>query len=182
MPFCPNCRTEFADGVAECTDCGSELVAALPNGWNVARDPNAMRPAVLCELSDQVELGLVEAQLRAVGIPFVRRPRSVALYVPSAFLPRAQQVLEGEAEAVSPLATEDTLCLSELHRIRLMCSECEHETTVDLLAEKVPNTCPQCGHFFDLTAARAVLDRYTDLMRMMSDVDFEIELERPKEA
>ena len=181
MPFCPNCRTEFASGVTDCPDCGSELVATLPTGWNLSQDPEAMRPAQLCELGDQVQLGLIEAQLRAAGIPFLRRPSMVALYVPSAFLARAQQVVSGDA-AADPLAESATLSLSELNRVRLVCSECEHEVSVDLLADRIPNTCPQCGHMFDLSAARAVLDRYTDVMRLMANADFEIELERPTEG
>ena len=180
MPFCPNCRTEFAEGITECTDCGSPLVAALPSGWDISRNVEAMRPAELVELTDQVQLGLIEAQLRGAGIPFVRRPRSVALFVPHAFVDRAQQVLSGEA-AVDPVAESETLSLSELHRLRLVCSECDKETSVDLLTERIPATCPQCGHYFDLSAARGVLDRYIDVVRTMADADFEIELERPRE-
>jgi len=178
MPFCPNCRTEFADGVTECSDCGADLIASAPNGWRPGSNPEAARPAVLCELSDQVQLGLIETQLRGVGIPFVRRARTVALFVPAAFLQRAQQVLAGEA-AMEPPPDTETLSLSELHRLRLVCSQCEDELTVDLLTERVPDTCPECGHIFNLAAARAVLDRYTDVIRLMEKADFEIELERP---
>jgi hypothetical protein len=108
----------------------------------------------------------------------VRRPRTVALYVPAAYLDHARQVLEGGA---GPAGAGGTLSLSELHRVRLVCSDCEHELTVDLLNERVPAACPSCGHLFDISAALPVLDRYADVMRMMANAEFEIELERPGE-
>ena len=176
MPFCPNCHTEFAAGVTDCADCGSELVASLATGWNLGRDPKAMQPVFLGEFTDQTQIGLVEAQLREAGIPFVRKPRVVGLFIPTSFLPRARQVLEGGA-AGEPSGDSDTVCLSELHCLRLVCAQCEHELTVDLLAETLPMTCPECGRLFDLGAARPVLAQYTEVMRLMANADFEIELE-----
>ena len=177
MPYCPNCRTEFAGG-ANCTDCGALLVAALPSGWRAGHDVSATRPAELAEFDDMVQLELVEAQLRAAGIPSVRRPRAVALLVPEAWRDRARQVMAGE-EVATEVAEGETLSLSELHRIRLVCSECDRETSVDLVKDRVPTSCPECGHFFDLGPAVAVLDRYAEVMRMMSNADFEIEVEPP---
>lgn len=176
MPYCPNCRTEFAGG-GNCTDCGAVLVSALPSGWRPGPDANATRPAELAEFDDMVQLELIESQLRTVGIPTVRRPRAVALLVPEALLGRARQVMAGEGIA-APAAEGDTLGLSELHRVKLVCSECDREISVDLLKERVPASC-ECGHLFDLGAATAVLDRYADVMRMMAQADFEIELEPP---
>jgi hypothetical protein len=177
MPYCPNCRTEFAAG-SNCTDCGATLVAALPSGWRAGRDVTAARPAELAEFDDMVQLELIESQLRTVGIPSVRRPRAVALLVPEALLDRARQVMAGE-EIAAAEGESDTLSLSELHRIRLVCSECDKEIAVDLLKERVPTTCDQCGHLFNLGPAMAVLDRYGDVMRMMANADFEIEVEPP---
>ncbi len=31
MPYCPTCRTEYVAGVQNCADCGTPLVAALPD-------------------------------------------------------------------------------------------------------------------------------------------------------
>ncbi len=175
MAFCPNCRTEYAGGAAKCADCGAALVESPPQGWSLARDPQNLRPTELIEVSDQVQLDLMEAQLRAAGIPTVRRPRRVALFVPAAHLRSARRVLEGK----TPMAVPETLGLSQLRRIVLTCSECDAGTTVDLVADRLPEKCAECGHHFDLTAARAVLDRYADIMRMMADADFEIEVEVP---
>ena len=177
MSFCPNCRTEYTGAATKCTDCGADLVSSLPQGWSIARDPQNLKPTELIEVSDLVQLDLIEAQLRAAGIPSVRRPRRVALFVPAAHLPTAQRVLEGKP----PMAAPEAVGLSQLHRIVLPCSECDADITVDLLAEKLPDKCPECAHVFDLTAARVILDRYADIMRTMAEADFEIELEVPEE-
>lgn len=177
MSFCPNCRTEYAGAATKCADCGADLVSSLPQGWSTARDPQNLKPTELIEVSDQVQLDLIEAQLRAAGIPSVRRPRRVALFVPAAHMRSAQRVLEGKA----PMAAPESLGLSQLHRILLPCSECDADVTVDLLADKLPEKCPECAHVFDLTAARPILDRYADIMRTMAEADFEVELEVPEE-
>jgi hypothetical protein len=174
MPYCPNCRTEFIAGAQRCGDCGRELVEQLDARPGASAE--AMRPVELCQVNDLVELDLVEAQLRAHGIPSVRRPRSVALFVPAGRAEDARQVLAGK----SPGPPADSVGLSELHRIRLVCSECEKVTSVDLLNERVPRTCT-CGHIFDLGEVSSVLDRYTDVVRMLADTEYEVELELPKE-
>jgi len=177
MSFCPNCRTEYTGAATKCTDCGADLVASLPQGWSITRDPENLKPAELIEGSDQVQLDLIEAQLRAAGIPSVRRPRSIALFVPTAHLHSAQRVLEGKP----PMAAPESLGLSQLHRVIIACSECDAGEVVDLLTDKLPEKCPGCGRVFDLTAARPILDRYADIMRTMAEADFEIELEVPEQ-
>ena len=175
MPYCPNCRTEYVGAAERCTDCGAELVATPPQGWQATSDADAMRPAELCELTDMVALDLLEAQLRAAGIPTARRPRRLALFVPTSHLESARRVMEGRPVGPMP----ETAALSELHRIRLVCEECDKETRVDLLEERVPEVC-SCGHRFDLGSARAVLDRYAEVMRSLADADFDIEVEIPR--
>jgi hypothetical protein len=178
MPYCPYCNAEYEANVEECPTCGAELLAERPGNWFPGNNPG-LRPVELCVLHDMAQADLFEAQLRAAGIVSIRRPRTVALYVPAAYLEHARQALEGEA--AGPAGTTGTLSLSELHRIRLVCSECEHELSVDVLHERVPSSCPSCGHLFDIGAALPVLDRYADVMRMMANADFEIEVEPPAE-
>lgn len=189
MPFCMNCRHEYAEGVKTCPDCGLALVDesqvshGLPAPQVGAQSPSAYAPALVGEFEDPVELELVESQLRSAGIPNVRRPQLIALFVPASFRERALQIMQGGEEAGPEgevVEEEDTLSLSELHRIRLVCSDCGHETTVDLLDERVPPTCPNCGHRFDIGSALPVLDRYADVMRMLANADFEIEVEKPQ--
>jgi hypothetical protein len=175
MPYCPNCRTEYTSGAAICADCGAALIETPPEGWRRAQRPEGMRPVEVAEAENLVELDLMEAQLRAAGIPTARRPRRVALFVVEANREAAQRVLSGK----SPQALPETFGLSELHRIRLVCEECEQAMTVDLLTERVPEQC-QCGRYFDLSAARPILDRYADLMRVMADAEFEIEIVVPE--
>lgn len=177
MSFCPNCRTEYTGAATKCNDCGADLVASLPQGWSIARDPQNLKPTELIEASDQVQLDLIEAQLRAAGIPSVRRPRSIALFVATAHLHSAQRVLQGKG----PLGLPETIGLSQLHRVIIACSECDAGEVVDLLTDKLPEKCPGCGRVLDLTAARPILDRYADIMRTMAEADFEIELQVPEE-
>ena len=175
MPFCPNCRIEYIGSATRCVDCGAELTASLPQGVAAGVDPEAVQPAELCQAANQVQLDLIEAQLRAAGIPSVRRARAVALFVPASRLDEAQRVMAGEPAG----APADTVGLSDLHRIRLRCAQCDKVISVDLLEQRPPATC-SCGHFFDLGPAGPLLDRYADIVRAMADADFEIELELPK--
>jgi hypothetical protein len=133
-----------------------------------------MRPVEVYAADSALEADLAEAQLRAAGIPTARRPRRLALFVPASHQPSAQRVLQGKP----PMAVPETLGLSELHVIRLVCAECEEATSVDVLTERFPEQC-RCGRYFGLTEARPALDRYTELMRLMADADFEIEVEVP---
>ncbi len=177
MPFCPNCRSEYAPGVTACADCGARLIDTPPEGWSATpRTPEDMRPAEVVEAENMVEIDLIESQLRAAGIPSARRPRRVALFVAQANLDAARRVLQGKLTSALP----ETFGLSELHRIRLVCAECEKPTSVDLLVDRLPERCGQCSRYFDLSEARAVLDRYTDLMRTMADADYDIEIEVPE--
>jgi hypothetical protein len=175
MPFCPNCRTEYVGGATRCADCGADLIGQLPQDRQAAFDLDATRPAEVCQLDNQVQLDLIESQLRAAGIPTVRRPRALALFVPAARLDEAQRVMAGQ----QPGPPSDSVGLSELHRVRLICSQCDKVTSVDLLTESLPLAC-SCGHIFELSEARPMLDRYADLVRHMADADFEIELELPR--
>lgn len=174
MPFCPNCRTEYSTGET-CADCGARLVASLPEGWSAGQRPDQMRPVEVAQADSMIELDLMESQLRAAGIPTARRPRRAALFVAEANLEAARRVLDGKAGIA---ALPETFGLSELHRIRLVCAECEQATTVDLLADRLPDRC-RCGRYFDLGEARPVIERYAEIMRAMDEADFEIEVEAP---
>jgi hypothetical protein len=135
-----------------------------------------MRPAQVAQSENLVELDLMEAQLRAAGIPTARRPRSVALFVAEVNLDAAQRALQGRPITALP----ETFGLSELHRIRLVCADCEKGTSVDLLTDPLPHRCGKCGRYFDLSEARTALDGYAEMMRTMADAEFDIEIEVPQ--
>ena len=177
MPFCPNCKTEYTAGKRWCTDCAVELVEELSTEDAAGNLDSTIRAAEIVQVSNQTEMELVEKQLRAAGIPTARQPRNIAIYVPEEQLEHARRVLTGEGG--QPLF--DTVGLSEMHRIRLLCSSCDQPTSVDLLTESVPAKCA-CGHVFDLSNARPIIDRYTEIVRTMADKDFEIEIELPAEG
>jgi hypothetical protein len=174
MPFCPNCRIEYVADATRCAECGAALVPVLTDA-PAAIGLDSTRPAELCQVEDLVQLDLIESQLHAAGIPSARRARAAAVFVPASQLEQAQRVLAGQS--LEP--PSDTVGLSELHRIRLQCAQCERVIAVDLLQQGVPASCT-CGHYFSLGAAAPIIERYAELVRHMADADFEIELELPK--
>jgi len=68
MPYCPDCRYEYQSRIAECPDCASPLVAALPK--------QSDRPLRLIELyrGCSPEVRMLEEALRQEGIPSLVRP------------------------------------------------------------------------------------------------------------
>jgi hypothetical protein len=68
MPYCPECRYEYRDGVTRCADCDSGLVEALPSRGD--------RPLRLIELHCglSAEVRILEEALRQEGIPSLVRP------------------------------------------------------------------------------------------------------------
>jgi hypothetical protein len=174
MPFCPKCKAEFVAGKKWCPDCAVALVEEPVSEQSAPSGPPA-DAVELCVVANSTDLQLVENQLHAANIPTARQPRNIIVYVPEAQLEHARHVLTGESNET----VFDTVGLSELTRLRLVCSACEKPTSVDLLEEMVPAKCT-CGHYFDLADALPILDRYREVVRLMADKDFEIELELPK--
>src|SRR5713226_9516756 len=71
MPYCPECRYEYRDGVTRCADCDALLVEALPS-----RSDRMLRPLRLIELhcGPSPEVRILEEALRQEGIPSLVRP------------------------------------------------------------------------------------------------------------
>ena len=177
MPFCPNCKAEYLPDKKWCADCKVQLVDDLSQVPPQTANEEQVRAAEICQVDDTAALELIESQLHAAGIPTARQPRNVIIYVPEDRLDQARQVLAGEGPAPRLF---DTVGLSEMHRIRLLCSVCEKALSIDLLTEAAPSQCA-CGHYFELSEARPILDKYAEVVRLMADKDFDIELELPKE-
>ncbi len=66
--ICPNCRSEFREGVARCPDCDVELVASLP----AAGHPGARADWVeVIDTADVALLPILRSALDGAGIPYV---------------------------------------------------------------------------------------------------------------
>ncbi len=67
--YCPECGTEYRDGVTECSDCRVRLVAEEPQRAKGPGDPNLGLVTVL-EGSDPFVIAAAKGLLEKAGIPF----------------------------------------------------------------------------------------------------------------
>ena len=63
--FCPKCRTEYLEGIYECTDCGEKLV------WELPPDPRKQPLELVTVLTTEnpILLALARSILEGEGIP-----------------------------------------------------------------------------------------------------------------
>lgn len=66
MPFCPNCRYEYIDGVEKCPDCDADLVAELPPEAKDTYSNEEMEPVFATK--DRAESEIVKGVLESAGI------------------------------------------------------------------------------------------------------------------
>lgn len=57
MPWCPNCKYEYKEGITVCADCGAELVDSLEE---IEREEAELEASKLQEMQDQLNLKLEE--------------------------------------------------------------------------------------------------------------------------
>ena len=65
--FCPNCGTEFEQGVVECPECNVALVAERPADL----DPSYQETVKVFESNDSAEIAVAESVLQGAEIPYV---------------------------------------------------------------------------------------------------------------
>jgi hypothetical protein len=132
MPICPNCKSEFRDGITVCTDCREALIEdpVEPNSLEshkfsprklTEEERALMKPTLLCSLADDVSSGMLIESLRESGIPvLIKRPGTgeylsiymgmnvfgVDVYVPSGMLDDAQLILNDLVFSGNGLADE----------------------------------------------------------------------------
>ena len=77
MPFCPNCRYEYREGIWECPDCGARLVDKLPEeapsedtDKTAAENTNFVP---LKNLPSRVYAQMLEEALKNEGIPSITK-------------------------------------------------------------------------------------------------------------
>ncbi len=67
MPWCPNCKTEYQEGIEKCADCGSDLVDELPDEEEVSEAEAAEAETAGAEGFEEGEV-TTEEDLEALGI------------------------------------------------------------------------------------------------------------------
>ncbi|MDP4109953.1 MAG: DUF2007 domain-containing protein [Bacillota bacterium] len=83
MAWCPNCKTEYREGIINCSDCGAKLISKLPKNKadnNCVPETNA-EPVFLISVTDEVRINLLMDLLRNSGIPFITRDRECGAYL-----------------------------------------------------------------------------------------------------
>jgi hypothetical protein len=78
-PFCPNCRTEYREGFRSCSDCGSDLVAALPPEADNREEMNSNMMAVY-DAPDQMSALALSSLLNDNGIRNIIKSEQIPMY------------------------------------------------------------------------------------------------------
>lgn len=110
MPWCPNCRSEYLEGVNTCSDCNCELVDILEPiiKEKVIYD----KEAYLLTVNTGTEADLIESILNANNIPVLKKFKEagaylilymgmtsfgIDIYVPSKLLDEAKVLIESRS-------------------------------------------------------------------------------------
>ncbi|HAD82292.1 MAG: hypothetical protein A2509_04790 [Candidatus Edwardsbacteria bacterium RIFOXYD12_FULL_50_11] len=78
-PFCPNCRTEYREGFKNCSDCGSDLMAALPPEADNREEVDSDLLAVY-DAPDQMSALALSSLLNDNGIRNIIKSEQIPMY------------------------------------------------------------------------------------------------------
>jgi uncharacterized Zn finger protein (UPF0148 family) len=78
MPFCPNCRFEYKEGMTKCPDCGASLVDKLQE-----ESPQGINYVPLRTLPSRLYAQMLQESLKKEGIPSVIKSDDIAITFPS---------------------------------------------------------------------------------------------------
>lgn len=96
MPFCPKCRIEYTEETAHCSDCGSELVAALPEQASTGEGDADFELAELSSFATVSEAEMAQELLESNGIRTVLRGEADPIGVTSGANPTTLLVSEND--------------------------------------------------------------------------------------
>ena len=125
MPFCPECKCEYVEGVTRCSDCDEELVWELPTESPQPREMLRDEDAVtIFTAKDLVEAEVVRGILEGAGIHCAVTPevtrwargttmlgglQTIDIMVLESDAERAQEVIREAMEAGKDLRPEEDL-------------------------------------------------------------------------
>lgn len=133
--WCPSCKVEYRAGFDRCTDCDCLLVEILED--EVRSQPEYDHEVFLISVRDNIEADVIEALLKANGIPTLRKFKDVGgyltiymgntntgvdIYVPSTLYQKAKDLVNSENEQAfevdKTLEEEDADFLNDAETVR----------------------------------------------------------------
>ncbi len=78
MPFCPNCRAEYQEGLKKCPDCEADLVDELQE-----QSPQSINYVLLRTLPSRLYAEMLQEALKKEGIPSIIKSDDIAITFPS---------------------------------------------------------------------------------------------------
>ena len=115
--FCPDCETEYREGIERCSDCGALLVESLE-----APPPADTQLMPLTEESSSDLVGELVDRLEKAGVPYVIQAGTA--------LPLLDRVIEGDFEP-------------EPWNARIYVAAGEHEARAQRILEQVRDAAPR---------------------------------------